>query len=339
MRSAQLLRSVLLITFCGWIAAAAGVAQTVVPNANGGNSSFGNTGAAQTPNPATRTSAGDTPLAAVPEGFSTLRISAGTLLRVAVYNEPELAAEVRVDDKGDVHLPLIGAVAVGGKTIFAAETAIQNKYRLSEILKDPQVTLNVMQYAGSSVTVLGEVQSPGRFQMLAPRDLLDVLGMAGGETVLAGDTIRVESPDGKVQTYHYTRGDSDDQLRAVKVLPDETVRVPRAGVVYVLGAVYRPGGYVMQEDGKLNVVEAVSLAQGTLMQARIGDMRVIRRQPDGSLMDIPVHYNQVMRGKADPIELEPQDIVYVPVSKLKSVFTAGSSIVGETGAATIYAAK
>src|SRR6185437_8196593 len=96
---------------------------------------------------------------------------------------------------------------------------------------------------------------------------------------------------------------------------------------------------VMQENGSLNVAQAVSLAQGTLMQAKIGGMRVIRREPDGTYKDIPVDYKQVMKGKHPPLELEAQDIVYVPVSKIKSVFTAGSNIVGETSSAAIYTVR
>jgi len=245
-----------------------------------------------------------------------------------------------VNDKGDVVLPLIGAVHVAGETVGAAQAEVQKKYRDAQILKDPQVTLNVMQYPNSNVMVLGEVQSPGRYPMLSPHSLLDVVSMAGGETNLAGDTIQVEAKDGHtLRTFHYVRGEEESALQNTSIDPGDTVRVLRAGIVYVLGAVYRPGGYVMQENGSLNVAQAVSLAQGTLLQARIGGMRVIRHEPDGTLKEIPVSYKDIMKGKNPPLELEAQDIVYVPVSKVKSVFTSGQSIVGETSSAAIFAVK
>jgi polysaccharide biosynthesis/export protein len=309
--------------------------QSMLPNANGGNSTF--SGNPQT-KPATSASSGT--LTAIPDDFPNLRLTSGILLNMTIYDEPELTTDARVNDKGDVVLPLIGAVHVAGETVGAAQAEVQKKYRDAQILKDPQVTLNVMQYPNSNVMVLGEVQSPGRYPMLAPHSLLDVVSMAGGETNLAGDTIQVEGKDGHtLHTFHYVRGEEESALQNTSIDPGDTVRVLRAGIVYVLGAVYRPGGYVMQENGSLNVAQAVSLAQGTLMQARIGGMRVIRHQPDGTVKEIPISYNDIMKGKNAPMELEAQDIVYVPVSKVKSVFTSGANIVGETSSAAIYTVK
>jgi polysaccharide export outer membrane protein len=261
---------------------------------------------------------------------------------MSVYDEPELSTQARVDDKGNIVLPLIGPIHVAGKTVGEAQSEVREKYLAAQILKDPQVTLNVLQYPNSNVMVLGEVQTPGRFAMISPHSLLDVIGMAGGETNLAGDTIQVEgsAADGHVvRTFQYVRGEDESSLRNAVVDPGDTVRVQRAGIVYVLGAVNRPGGYVMQENGALNVAQAVSLAQGTLMQAKIGGMRVIRRQPDGTLKEIPIAYSGIMKGKGAPLELQAQDIVYVPVSKIKSIFTGGANIVGETSSAAIYAVK
>jgi polysaccharide export outer membrane protein len=321
------------------MAASVQAQQAMLPNADGSNSTFNASGDVQTK---AGTGASSAALAAIPDDFPDLRLTSGVLLDMMVYDEPELATQARVDDKGNISLPLIGAVHVAGKTVAEARTVVQEKYRDAQILKDPQVTLNVLQYVNSNVSVLGEVQSPGRFPMLAPHSLQDVIGMAGGETNFAGDTIKVEGPakDGNaLRTYHYVRGEDENALQNAIINPGDTVRVERAGIVYVLGAVYRPGGYVMQENGSLNVAQAVSLAQGTLLQAKIGGMRVIRREPDGTLKDIPISYKGIMKGKDTPLELEAQDIVYVPVSKVKSVFTAGANIVGETSSAAIYTVK
>ncbi|MGB7191645.1 MAG: polysaccharide biosynthesis/export family protein [Acidobacteriaceae bacterium] len=323
---------------CGLLTTAPVCAQqTLLPNTDGSNSTFA---AAAHSKAASDASSGT--VSAVPVDFPDLRLSPGVLLSVAVYGEPDLGTQARVNQKGDIVLPLIGAIHVAGKTVTEAQAAVETKYQSAQILKYPQVMMNVLQYVNSGVVVLGEVQSPGRYTMLGSHSLLDVLGLAGGETNLAGDVIQVEGPakDGSsLRTYHYLRGEDESALRNALIDPGETVRVNRAGVIYVLGAVYRPGGYVMQENGSLNVAQAVSLAQGTLMQAKIGGMRVIRRQPDGTYKDLPVDYKQVMKGKHPPLELEAQDIVYVPVSKIKSVFTAGANIVGETSSAAIYTVR
>lgn len=313
--------------------------QQMAPNANGSGSTFNADGDLHSKAQVPVTGGTLTP---IPEGFSDMRLSSGVLLNVAVYDEPELATEARVDDKGDVILPLIGPVHVAGKTVAEAQIEIQNKYQSDQILKNPQVSLNVLQYVNSDITVLGEVQSPGRYPMLAPHSLLDVIGMAGGETNLAGETVEVEAPASgghAIRTYQFVRGENETQSQSAMINPGDTVRVERAGIVYVLGAVYRPGGYVMQENGSLNVAEAVSLAQGTIMQAKISGMRVIRRQPDGTLKEIPVPYEDIMKGKNPPLVLEAQDIVYVPVSKVKTVFSTGATIVGETSSAAIYTVK
>jgi len=330
----------LLVTFwiSGLVAAGPVLAQqTMLPNADGSNSTFSADSHAR---PTSTVSSGS--LAAIPDDFSEMRLTPGVLLNVAVYNEPDLTTQARIDQQGNIILPLLGAIHVEGKTIAEAQEEVQDKYVSNEILKHPQVSMNVLQYVNSGVMVLGEVQSPGKYTMLAPHSLLDVIGMAGGETNLAGDTIQVQGSvkEGTaVRTYNYIRGEDEGALRNAMVDPGDTVRVQRAGVIYVLGAVYRPGGYVMQENGSLNVAQAVSLAQGTLMQAKIGSMRVIRREPDGTLKDIPIKYKKVMDGKYPPLELQAQDIVYVPVSKIKSIFTAGANIVGETSSAAIYTVR
>jgi polysaccharide export outer membrane protein len=120
------------------------------------------------------------------------------------------------------------------------------------------------------------------------------------------------------------------------VRPGDTVIVKRAGIVYVLGAVNRPGGYAMQEEGELNVAQALSMAQGLAMQAKTGALRVVTHGPDGRLINVPVSYNRMMDGKDVPMTLTAGDIVYVPVSKLKMVFTTSSSLIGETASASIY---
>lgn len=280
-------------------------------------------------------------LTAVPDDFANLKLAPGFLLNVEVYDEPELSTQARLDNNGDVTLPFIGAVHLGGKTVSQAEKTVEDKFRKAQILKDPQVTLNVEQYASASITVLGEVQSPGRIQMLAPHSLLDVIGLAGGETNLAGNVIEIKtpSPDGNTatKTYHYARNSNGSSIHDVMVQPGDMITVERAGIVYVLGAVNRPGGYIMQEDGSLNVAQALSMALGTSMQAKIGALRVVRHAPDGQVLNIPISYKGIMDGKVKPIQLHAEDIVYVPVSKVKAALSSGSNVIGQTGAATIYA--
>jgi polysaccharide export outer membrane protein len=250
---------------------------------------------------------------------------------------PEISTDLRVDGQGDVAVPLSGKVHVAGLTVPEAQHTIEQTLLEKGILKNPEINLDVAQYAADNVSVLGEVQTPGRVQLLAPRSLPDVLAMVGGETQTAGATIEIRhTVNGKEeqQKVRYARSGNSDDVKNIMIQPGDTVVVPRAGIVYVLGGVNRPGGYVMQEDGTLDVAQALSLAYGTTLNAAIGSMRVVRKLPDGTLETIPVSYRKITKGQQVPLQLQPEDIVYTPVSKLKSIATAG--IAGSTASAVIY---
>ena len=279
-------------------------------------------------------------VSAVPEDFSKLTLSSGFLLSMTVYDMPEISGELRVDDSGNVDVPMSGELRVAGMTLPQAKVAIQQKLVDAQILKNPKINLDVVQYAGENVTVTGEVGSPGRIQLLVPHSLSDVLGMVGGETQLAGSTIEVRrTVDGvlQTQTVKYARSTGDtDEIRAFMIKPGDTITIPRAGIVYVMGAVNRPGGYVMQEDGTLNVSQALSMALGTAMNAQVDSIRVVRKDSQGKLTEIHIPYSAISKGKAQPLVLQAQDLVYVPVSKIKTVFTQGLGIMSSTASALIY---
>jgi polysaccharide biosynthesis/export protein len=279
-------------------------------------------------------------ITAVPEDFSKLTLSSGFLLTMTVYDMPEISGDLRVDDLGNVDVPMSGELHVAGMTLPQAKLAIQQKLIDAQILKNPKINLDVVQYAGENVTVTGEVGSPGRIQLLAPHSLSDLLGMVGGETQLAGNTIEVRrTVDGvlQTQTVKYARSTgNDDEIKAFMIKPGDTITIPRAGIIYVMGAVNRPGGYLMQEDGNLNVSQALSLAMGTAMNAQVDSIRVVRKDSQGKLTEIPISYSKISKGKVLPLTLQAQDLVYVPVSKIKTVFSQGLGIMSSTASALIY---
>jgi polysaccharide biosynthesis/export protein len=276
---------------------------------------------------------------AVPEDFSKLRIQPGFLLDVQVFDEPDLSGQYRVGAAGTVTMPLVGPIRVIGDTLAEAQHSIQEALKTGGILKNPQITLDIAQYTPALVSVIGEVNSPGRLQMLAPHNLLDVLSFAGGETQFAGGIVEVrDEHDGKVETstYHYGRSSNGDSIAGVIVHDGDTVIVPRAGIVYVLGQVTRPGGFLMQEDGKLDVAQAISMAMGTTLLASTGHILIIRRKPDGTFVQFQLNYKDMVRGKITPPPLQPQDIVYVPNSRIKTAFTDIQGVLTAATTATIY---
>ena len=189
---------------------------------------------------------------------------------------------------------------------------------------------------------MGEVQNPGKVELLAPHSLLDVIGMTGGETSLAGNEIELKRPvDGAMQTstYHYSRGSDGSTIRDVMVNPGDTVMVKRAGIVYVLGGVNRPGGYTMQENGELNVAQAVSMAQGLVMQAKVGGLRVVKHDEGQPCRNPRLVQQNHGTARRSPLQLAEGDIVYVPISKTKAILGSTTTLIGQTAAASIYVAK
>jgi polysaccharide export outer membrane protein len=274
----------------------------------------------------------------VPKDISELRIEPGDLLNVNVYDTPEFSASYRVDLEGFLTLPLCGKVNVRGLTIPEAAKRLEAALKDGQILNQPQVNVDVQQYAGHFVTVIGEVGSPGRISVIAPTMLGEILAQAGGVSPLAGPRIKIRFGAGDTapeQEVPYSRSQGTRETASILVRPGDTVIVPRAGIVYVLGAVNRPGGFLMQEDGKLNVAEALALSGGTTLQANTHGLRVIRRNPDGTVLDFPLSYVDITKGTQTPLALQAQDIVYVPTSKIKAVFASTQTIIGEASSAAI----
>lgn len=281
-------------------------------------------------------------LSAVPEGFDKLRLSPGYLLQMEIYDVPEMSTELRIDSQGNVTVPLIGSVRIEGQTVPEAQAAIAKMLVVKEILKSPQVTLNVLQFSSKYVTVLGEVQNPGRVQLLSAEPLGDVLALAGGETIAASSDIEIQHPnesDDGLTTSHvrYAQGGDASVMRSVQVEPGDTVIVHRAGVIYVLGAVNRPGGYLMVNSGSLSVIEAISVAGGTAIQASTRWAVIVRKQGN-SFVQFKVPLGQMETGGAAPVQLQVNDALYIPLSTWKAVLVNGSNVLSAATSAAIYRA-
>jgi polysaccharide export outer membrane protein len=258
-----------------------------------------------------------------PEGIAHLKLSPGSMVDVRVFEEPDLDGSYRLDSSGAIHLPLGGKIPLATLTLPEAETAISARLISEEILKTAHVVVNIDEYNSGNVIVLGEVATPGRVPILTARTLKEILALAGGLTPIAGNEIvvhRVSQPSEVTETIHDHGGINDQAAMDVNINPGDSVLVKKAGVVYILGAVNRPGGYSMQESGTLNVAQAIALALGTTPQASTNKTRILRKGPDGTVLDISTLYDKVTKGKVLPIELHAEDIVFVPISGIKASF-------------------
>jgi polysaccharide biosynthesis/export protein len=279
-------------------------------------------------------------LRVVPQDFAKLKLAPGFLLRLTVLDDPDFNGSFRVDEDGDISVPVIGVLHVAGQTAAEARNQVRQKLLDGRILKDPQVSLTVQEYAAPAVTIIGEVSNPGKYPLLAPRKLVDVLAMAGGPTLLAGNEVQITHSGAEAQStaVSYSRTANPATVQDVLVQPGDTVQVKRAGVIYVLGAVNRPGGYVMQEEGTLNILQAISLAAGTNITASTGKIYLIRHNPDGTVVDMAVAYNDISKGKRSDMPLHATDILFIPTSKLKATLVNTQTVLASAASAGIYAA-
>ena len=279
----------------------------------------------------------------VPEDFAKLTLAPGFLLSLNVLDDADMAGAFRIDQNGDIDVPILGTMHVAGGTVSQARIQIRKKLLDEQILKDPQVNLAVLEYTAPEVTIVGEVTSPGKYPLLAPRTLVDVLALAGGTTMTAGNEIQIThsgangNSTAESTLVHYSRATDPDAVKQAIVNPGDTVLVKRAGIVYVLGAVIRPGGYVMQEEGTLSVLQAISLANGTAPVAKTGTIYLLRRNADGSQAEIALPYKKLIRGQSAEVQLRATDVLYVPTSEIKSIFSNGSAIMASAASASIYA--
>lgn len=188
------------------------------------------------------------------------------------------------------------------------------------------------------MTILGQVAHPGSVHVAAPRTLIDVLSLAGGLTETADRHIVVQrgGKDGeRIRAFLSNR--ADDALNAdVLVRPGDTVIVPKAGIVYVLGDVAHPGGYVMQNDSQLTVLQAIALAAGASKTASEKRVRLVRNI-DGisQSVDLPLH--DMERGHSPDVALRADDILYVPFSLMKNISLGIANITAAASSAVIYA--
>jgi protein involved in polysaccharide export with SLBB domain len=200
----------------------------------------------------------------VPSDIANLRLAPGFTVRLSVLDDPDFAGTFRVDEHGNLNVPVLGRVHVEGETASDAEVHLQKVLLDGRLLKDPQIELTVVEFPEGEITVLGEVARPGLVAVHGARKLADVLALAGGTTVTAGNEVEISrgGTEEDSESIHYSLDPA--AMETTFVRPGDTVLVKRAGIVYVLGAVNRPSGIVMQEKGTLDVLQAIALAGGTI---------------------------------------------------------------------------
>ena len=278
-----------------------------------------------------------------PGASTNYLIGAEDILEIEVFNVPELKRTVRVANDGMIDLTLIGRVKASGLTVDQLRDQLESKYG-ETYLQDPHIAVFISEYHARSVSVIGAVEKPGLYQLTAPRNLIEVLSMAGGlakrSSAPAGRTLIVTRKSGfdDVPTVEGMESLAPDKLQIdlrkllysrdsalnIEVMPRDTISVTKADLVYVVGDVRKPTGILMEDREGLTVLQALAMAEGVNRTASKGKSRIFRKDEDGAKTEIPVNLKEIFKGKAPDIPLVANDILYVPDSTSKVLLQRGA---------------
>jgi polysaccharide export outer membrane protein len=229
----------------------------------------------------------------------------GDSIRVTVFGNPDLTTETRLTTHGTIRMPLIGEVDLGGATPNDAAILIAQRLKHGQFLKDPQVTVNLVQMRSRQVSVLGQVARPGRYALEDHARVTDALALAGGITPAGDETVTVMSGHDHVKQVvnvgkMYRTADTSANI---ELRNGDTVYVERAPVFYIYGEIQHGGSYRL--DGDLNVMQAISLGGGITPRGTERGLSIRRRMPNGGVEQIEAKPSDSVR---------PDDVIYVKES-------------------------
>jgi polysaccharide export outer membrane protein len=235
-------------------------------------------------------------------------LAAGDTIRIAVFQNPDLTLETRVSESGTISYPLIGEVLLGGLTLPASEKKIAKALSDGGFIKQPQVSITLLQVRGNQVSVLGLVNRPGRFPLeTANTRLTEALAMAGG-VAQGGADIAILSGMRNGKPYRIEADIPGLFLEAkggndVYVAGGDTLYVHRAPVFYIYGEVQRPGVYRLERD--MTIMQGLAQGGGPTLRGSEKNLRIMRRNKAGEV-------EPLTPTKADALKAD--DVIYVPES-------------------------
>lgn len=242
-----------------------------------------------------------------------VKLGPGDLLEINVYNVPELTSKVRVSNSGDVYLPLIDYVHVEGLSQEEAQGVIEKRLEDGGFVRNPHVTIFVDEASSQGVVILGEVAKPGIYPDTAGHKLYEMISQAGGFSASASRKIAIlRKGESEPIRVDLPRNLADDPKANVDILPGDTITIPRAPIIYVVGDVGQPKGLLV-DNGTLTVLQALALAGGTNHTAKLSASRIIRKGPNG-MYETKVEIKKMLEAKAPDMPLQADDILFVPVS-------------------------
>jgi len=237
-------------------------------------------------------------------------VGEGDVLKITVYDNPDLSTTVRVDGEGNILMPLLGQVNVAGRPVAAVAGLLVS--RLAEgYLVDPQVNVFIEEFKSKKAVILGQVIKPGQYELRGSTTLLEVISLAGGLAVDAGNTVTIkrrhdgaDATTSDIITIDMNKlVEQGDTALNVQIMDGDTINISRTGMYFVTGEVNKPGSY--KYDEKTTVIKAITMAGGFTDTASIGRLRIIRKVEDKET---------VLENVKMEAAVQPEDVIVVPES-------------------------
>ena len=207
-------------------------------------------------------------------------VGEGDILTIKVFDNKELDTTVRVGGDGIINMPLVGQIKVGGMDVAAISSYIEGLLA-NGYLVSPQVNVFVEEYRSKKVTILGQVNKPGLYELQGSITLLELISRAGGLTEDAGGQVTIKrktniaDDERKVINIEMARLiEQGETSLNISILDGDSIYVSKAGVFYITGEVKEPGSYKYEEGS--TVLKAITLAGGLTDHGAAGRIRIIR---------------------------------------------------------------
>ena len=232
-------------------------------------------------------------------------LGAGDAIRVQVFQNPDLTIETRVSENGSISYPLVGSVEVGGLSLAAAEKKIADALQKGGFIQKPQVNIVLVQIRGNQVSVLGQVNRPGRFPLeTATTRLSDMIATAGGATGVGDDVaVVVGTRNGKlfrkqidIPSIYLEEKLQDD----IVLQGGDSIYVHRAPVFYIYGEAQRPGAFRIERG--MTIMQALATGGGPTGRGSEKRLRLHRKAADGSIIQTAPQLTDTV---------QPNDVIYV----------------------------
>ena len=238
---------------------------------------------------------------------------------------------VRVEPNGDIDLPIYGKIRAEGLTLDQLKAELVKRF--SQDVLNPEVSIEIVEFGSQPVSVMGSVNRPGIVQLHGHKTLLEVVSMAEGMRPDAGPRINISrpvqygeiplpnaknDPSGRFSVADVVVKDlleGKNPAANILISPHDTITVPRAEAVYVMGAVHKPGEVPLKDNVGISVLQALASAEGLGATPAPGNARIVRLVPGTSeRKEIPVDLTKVQAGSAEDLTMRPNDILVVPTS-------------------------